>query len=47
MTKTTNVIVKDIYPVMEASMNKNANGFKKCVERFFIYKQTELYDTVP
>ena len=47
MAKTTTVIIKNIYPVIEASMNKNANSFKKCVERFFITRQSELYDTVP
>ena len=45
--KVTRVILQKIYPLIEQSMKKNINGYKKNVEKFISARSTDLYDIVP
>lgn len=43
----TSIIASNLYPIVESSMQKNHNNFKKCVGRYISLHSTELYDTGP
>lgn len=47
MNKNTQVITKDIYPMIAKSMDKNSNAFRKCVGNFITSRYNELYDNAP
>lgn len=46
-TKVTNVIVKEIYPLVEAALKKNQSKYKKNIELFIQARSKELYDIAP
>lgn len=47
MTQNIEVILNEIYPMIEKKLIKNENKLKQCVGRFFEKRNKELYDTCP
>lgn len=45
--KVTNVAVKEIYPIIEKSLDKNTAAYKKNIQNFIEIRADDLYDTVP
>lgn len=45
--KITNVIIKEIYPIIESSMIKNTSLYKKNIQKFIELRSEDLYDIVP
>lgn len=46
-TKITNVIVKDIYPLIETALKKNQAKYKRNIQSFIEERSKELYDIAP
>lgn len=46
-SKTSNVIVKKLYPMIESSLNKNTNKFKDAIAIFINKNSGQLYDVAP
>lgn len=46
-SKVTSVIIQNLYPVVERSLNKNTNRFKNMISRFINKNSELLYDTAP
>ena len=45
--KSTIVIDKEIYPVVQSALNKSLNKFKAMMSKFFTTRNSGLYDTFP
>ena len=45
--KVTTVAVDEIYPLVEKSLSKNLNKYRKNIQTFFEARSKELYDTAP
>lgn len=45
--KRTNVIVKDIYPLVETALKKNQTKYKKNIQTFIEERSKELYEIAP
>lgn len=45
--KVTHVAVKEIYPIIEKSLEKNTAAYKKNIQKFIEVRAEDLYDTVP
>lgn len=45
--KDTKAFLEDVYPLVEASLDKNLSKYMQCVGRFIEKRTSELYDTVP
>ena len=46
-TNITKVIVKDLYPLVAKSLDKNLNKFKAAMADFFNYNHKQIYDVAP
>lgn len=46
-SKETSVIIQNLYPVIERSLNKNTDKFKKMISRFINKNSALLYDVAP
>ena len=47
MSKRTNVIVKKIYPLIEAGLSKNLAKYKRNLKQFIEARSSELYEIAP
>ena len=43
----TEAILKDVYPIIESSMNKNMMAWKRCMSSFIQRRNEMLFDTMP
>ena len=47
MAKNTKALLQYLYPMIESSISKNMNGYKKCLDRFMSTRNQYLFDTAP
>ncbi|MDD3121879.1 MAG: hypothetical protein PHC62_00020 [Candidatus Izemoplasmatales bacterium] len=45
--KTTNAIVREVYPIIEKAISKNINAYKRNLQVFFQKRSKSIYDVAP